>query len=286
MRRAATFGAVRMTLPGFLCIGAQKAGTSWLFEQLKTHPDIWMPPIKELHYFNTVFVEEYKTWTKSHIQNGAKKRLVNYILKDSDINLSYVSYLASLGIDVFTENWYRNAFAWKAAKNRLTGDVTPAYSTIPEAGIRYIRSLLGPVKIIYLIRDPAARAISALKMRVARKGLEHLPAAEWRSYADETDSIDRGDYRTFVPRWKAHFPEGRILFLPFRRVPDEPAALLRDVEDFLAIGRHDYKRADKRVHASKNIAVPEEIVALLRERTEPQREFLVAEFGEDFVRMT
>jgi hypothetical protein len=40
--------------PDFLCVGAQKAGTSWLYHQLTLHPDFWMPPIKELHYFDTL----------------------------------------------------------------------------------------------------------------------------------------------------------------------------------------------------------------------------------------
>ncbi|MGD1948605.1 MAG: hypothetical protein ACFB14_03045 [Leptolyngbyaceae cyanobacterium] len=36
----------------FLGIGAQKAGTTWLWSILKTHPDVWIPPKKELHYFD------------------------------------------------------------------------------------------------------------------------------------------------------------------------------------------------------------------------------------------
>ena len=38
--------------PDFICIGAQKAGTTWLYWQLAAHPDFWMPPRKEIHYFN------------------------------------------------------------------------------------------------------------------------------------------------------------------------------------------------------------------------------------------
>jgi hypothetical protein len=38
--------------PDFLCVGAQKGGTSWLYQQLESHPDFWMPPVKELHYFD------------------------------------------------------------------------------------------------------------------------------------------------------------------------------------------------------------------------------------------
>src|SRR5437763_16018587 len=38
--------------PDFICVGPQKTGTGWLYEQLESHPDFWMPPIKELQYFN------------------------------------------------------------------------------------------------------------------------------------------------------------------------------------------------------------------------------------------
>src|ERR1700758_1596004 len=38
--------------PDFLCVGAQKSGTSWLYRQLDLHPDFWIPPLKELHYFD------------------------------------------------------------------------------------------------------------------------------------------------------------------------------------------------------------------------------------------
>ena len=38
--------------PDFFCIGAQKGGTRWLYDQLQLHPDFWMPPVKELHYFD------------------------------------------------------------------------------------------------------------------------------------------------------------------------------------------------------------------------------------------
>jgi hypothetical protein len=38
--------------PSFLLIGAQKAGTTWLAAMLGAHPDVFVPPTKELHVFN------------------------------------------------------------------------------------------------------------------------------------------------------------------------------------------------------------------------------------------
>lgn len=41
--------------PGFLVIGAQKAGTTWLHEVLTTLPDVYVPEAKELHFFDRGF---------------------------------------------------------------------------------------------------------------------------------------------------------------------------------------------------------------------------------------
>ncbi len=38
----------------FLGIGAQKAGTTWLYHQLSRHPEIHFPAGKEIHYWNRV----------------------------------------------------------------------------------------------------------------------------------------------------------------------------------------------------------------------------------------
>lgn len=41
-----------MTLPNFLVIGAQKAGTTSLFRYLGEHPDVFVPDVKEPHFFD------------------------------------------------------------------------------------------------------------------------------------------------------------------------------------------------------------------------------------------
>lgn len=38
--------------PNFLCIGGQRSGTTWLHANLNKHPEIWLPPVKEILYFN------------------------------------------------------------------------------------------------------------------------------------------------------------------------------------------------------------------------------------------
>lgn len=44
-------------LPNFLGIGTQRAATTWLFNCLKEHPDIFVPDVKELHFYDTHFTQ-------------------------------------------------------------------------------------------------------------------------------------------------------------------------------------------------------------------------------------
>lgn len=47
--------ARRFSLPRVLGIGAQKAGTTWLYENLRAHPDAFVCEPKELHFFDWNF---------------------------------------------------------------------------------------------------------------------------------------------------------------------------------------------------------------------------------------
>ncbi len=42
---------MNIQLPGFLCVGAAKSGTTSLHEILSAHPDIYLPERKEIHFF-------------------------------------------------------------------------------------------------------------------------------------------------------------------------------------------------------------------------------------------
>lgn len=52
-------------LPNFLVIGAMRSGTTTLARLLEAHPEVFVPPEKEIHYFDQNFekpVEWYRAW--------------------------------------------------------------------------------------------------------------------------------------------------------------------------------------------------------------------------------
>jgi hypothetical protein len=52
---SATTESARGQLPDFVVAGAAKGGTTSLFYYLQPHPQVWMPPSKELHFFSNHF---------------------------------------------------------------------------------------------------------------------------------------------------------------------------------------------------------------------------------------
>lgn len=77
-------------LPDFIIIGAQKAGTTFLFHYLSQHPDIIAPPEKEVHFFNQRADEpitHYKHYFPLKI-----RRLINPRLIAGEATPDYIIY--------------------------------------------------------------------------------------------------------------------------------------------------------------------------------------------------
>ena len=49
---SASDGRAHVFLPDFMIIGAQRAGTTWLYKNLREHPGVYMPAKKELEFFS------------------------------------------------------------------------------------------------------------------------------------------------------------------------------------------------------------------------------------------
>ncbi len=59
-------------LPDFLGIGAAKTGTTWLHHNLRAHPELYLPDVKEVHYFDGRWHKSPR-WYAGHFVAGAGK---------------------------------------------------------------------------------------------------------------------------------------------------------------------------------------------------------------------
>ena len=63
-----------LTLPDFQGIGAQKGGTTWLYENLRCHPQLFLPKHKELHYFDNGFHKSLRSYSRHFAPGSGKVR--------------------------------------------------------------------------------------------------------------------------------------------------------------------------------------------------------------------
>ncbi len=124
-------------LPDFVIIGAQKSGTTSLYDFVIRHPEIAPALKKEMHYFsiNYKFGEQ---WYRSN----------------------------------FPTNLSRRYFTKKTGQKLLSGEASPSYLFYPTVPSR-MKKVLPDVKLIVILRNPVDRAYSQYH-HSRRKGRETL----------------------------------------------------------------------------------------------------------------
>ena len=151
------------TGPDFICIGAHKTGTTWLYETLKPHPEVFLPPVKELKYFWEAYREPNKGVATRFIGREWLAVCYRSILKDSAIRflrnmLEPHRLRRELFFDIkflflpHNDRWYASLFA--NAPPQKGGDISPQYFSLPEPAVCRINGLYPHAKIIILLRDP------------------------------------------------------------------------------------------------------------------------------------
>jgi hypothetical protein len=200
-------------------VGAQKAGTSWLYHQLTLHPDFWMPPIKELHYFDTL------SRVKRYNPPRCKDERDQWFLA----RLAELSALPSIELETYTQ-----LFAPKAAL--LSGDISPSYSALNDEVIERVVNYFPNLKVIFLARDPVERAWSQLSMGVRLGIISRFDATDAEEVIRNLLNpgvLTRSHPSKAIARWKRYIhPEYfRVYF--FDDLQKDPAELRRSILFFL-----------------------------------------------------
>lgn len=225
--------------PDFLVIGAEKAGTTFLHRAFRNHPDIHIPYIKELNYFNALkgnYLAKRKRATFKQLFLK-KNRLQQYFspvtgLKEFKWDLNYF-----MGIP--DANWYRRCFI-NAEKGQIKGELSPAYAVLDEKQVECMRKELGNIKIIFIMRNPVVRDWSQIKMeynnlnRVAVKENKDI-----NSYIEEfmvsNIFVPKSDYKKTTDRYVRLFGEENVYLGLFEEMIDDPNIFFNKLYDFLNI---------------------------------------------------
>jgi hypothetical protein len=188
-------------LPDFFLVGAPKAGTTSMYRYLAQHPEIFVPDIKEPHYFS--YPEVADTYYDTRI------------------------------VKTFEE--YRRLFR-DAEPCQQAGDFSTSYLYHKGAAHR-IADICPDARVLVSLRNPVDRAISHYLMDV-RDGYQPGPLMSYINPAAREDRffreyIEVGQYVDQVQRYLSLFGKDRVFIILFEEFTADPLKSVSAVLKFL-----------------------------------------------------
>lgn len=206
--------------PHFLILGPQRTGTTWLYHNLKKHPQIALPRTKETYYFSTLGQPRHPHFRFEYLDDFLAAHLVErprHILKRHYDSLRKCREL------------YRPA---------VRGEATATNALLPPPIIAELVTVQPDLKAILMLRDPVERAWSHARKDLVRKFGRHPGEVAPEDYARFfRASGQRGlaDYATQLRHWTTALRPGHLFVGDFSMISDSPRALLQGLHRFLGV---------------------------------------------------
>lgn len=262
--------------PDFICIGAQKAATTWLYEVLRRTPGVFLPAIKELHYFSEKHSEDAKRFGPRHRveQIGHIRK---YHHKKSDLtpfDRAVKAQLDHIDTDETNDDWYRSIFEF-ANDNQICGEICPCYMNMSMRGIRHVMSINPLMRILVLVRDPIDRAWSHMRMHKKTGVLDFDLEKLLNGQTQMGPFMRYTDYANSFERWKTMVGEGRFKAMVYDHIQENPQSAINEITKFIGIPHSESrKKLDEVVFSGKMVELPMELRAKLLRDLEPQYTYL------------
>ena len=266
--------------PTFLGIGLQKAATTWLHTQLETHPQVWVPPRKELHFFDMLELPK-QHFIAPAVVFQQLRRVARFLdkLPEAEVPaaLTELKFWAHMGDERRDLDWYRKIWLeFSDPEAKTIGEITPAYSVLDRKTIEIVRSE-GVEKILLLLRDPVERTWSQHRM-AAGGHPEYSPTFYQRPHV-----VARGAIRSIVENWEAVFGQENVFVGMYDSLLVEGGseALLRSVCDFLGVNfsLEWFPEIGTTFLASTQMGIPAEAKQFLVEAHRADLDFAAERFG-------
>ena len=185
-----------MLLPTFLCLGVRKCATTWLYNCLHEHPDVYVP-VKELHFFialegdffSTKGVPWYASYYKSARTDQARGDIATLYLREDYVPQRIQQVLPQCKMLAIFRN-----------------PIERAYS--------HYCMLLGQGDVTYSFDD--------LVLQSGHK-------------QDYHQILQTGLYAEQLERYFTLFPQEQFLWIFLEDIKRQPARVLRNVFDFIGV---------------------------------------------------
>ena len=229
-------------------LGAQKAATSWLADQLDRHPQFLLSPIKEIHYWDRRFLPHFFK------KNNIEKKISKFLRTNHSAALS--SPLIELYLMNRHELFYRTFFESRLEPmHKAFGEFSPSYCFLLAEHLEYIRKFMNyRMKVIFIMRDPVSRLWSQCKMEYLKstnRGRTLDPVYVFENHFKADKYWKRSDYRHTIEAVDRVFSEEDKKFLFFEELFAPSTAA--DICKFLEIENISFKPS---VNPNEGVPLP------------------------------
>lgn len=193
-------------LPNFICVGAQKAGTTTLHDILKQHPDIYLPELKEAHFFDQKkrYVKGIKWWLNTFFSKYNNEKIMGVMTPE------YLYY--------------------EEVPDRVLKDL--------GSNVKIIIILRNPVERSYShYLMSVRRGFESMSFMNAIEN-ESMRILQGEFERNNFSYIARGLYSQQVTRYTNRFSKNNILFLSFENsIVNNIDSTITHIENFLDIDK-------------------------------------------------
>lgn len=218
--------------PNIFLVGAPKSGTTSIYNYLNEHPEIYMSPIKEPHYFS-------KDIRRKHFSKDYNQR------NKLDLN-QYFSNNKMPKIQIaFIEDFHQYTQLYRDLRGeKYYGEASTGY-LFSKVAAKEIFDINPNAKIIMILRNPLERTYSHWRMD-SRAGYSlsndfyqdviydfSLQDNKWGGKSNTY--IQLGLYSEQVKRYLDYFPKENIKIFFYEELENTPEVLKKDLYNFLEI---------------------------------------------------
>ncbi len=229
-------------------IGSQRAGSTLLHRVLDECTDIFMHPIKELHYFDTLFGVRHPDILKN-FSNKQLDRELDKIIKSQDVSFvnskKYKCFLR--GNKILANNDVRDVdyidlFRPCLMGNDTIGEITPEYMILPDEGVKLMADTVGrDTSIILITRNPIDRFVSAFKLLKSYGkedidiDMSHFEEELIEVFESMPDWVEQqkqlNDYKLAEEKYRKYFD--KVLVISYQEMTETSEVAYHKLHDFL-----------------------------------------------------
>lgn len=234
-----------------LGVGAQKAGTTWIHDYLRSSEQVCCSPIKELHFFDA--------WFAPQLCRSFDHRFYRELIEAARGGSKAVNRWELLNLtDRVRMSYDRDSYVYYF--NRLNArdrpflcEITPSYAVLTGRAFTKVKAFLERFeikpKVFFIMRDPVARYYSTMRMVEIQSGGDRHIDNYFLEGLKSPQHIARSRFDRTIRALREAFDESDLHFEFYETLFSDSSAATRRLADFIGMD-HIAPSADRRLNPS------------------------------------